>query len=182
MKLNSFSEQAARLFHERKIKIEPVAFHEVNRGIKSCLVCMPGKLDLIKPAAEILPEIATAFPNRSLKVMLTSSIDPQSHDFIKRFIVIRAEPGDYDTFSLPKKQFITRISSGGVGIAIDLDPRPNLFNAVAVLRSGALVRTSFDKGIGLPYYNMIVGSQGHDPASRAAYRMMADVLANFRMQ
>jgi hypothetical protein len=182
MKLNNFTEQAARLFHERKVKIEPVAFHEVNRSIKSCLICMPGKLDLIKPAAEILPDLAIAFPNRSLKVMLTSSIDPQSHDYIKRFIVIRAEPGDYDTFSLPKKQFITRISTGDVGIAIDLDPRPNLFNAVTMIRSGALVRTSFDKGIGLPYYNMIIESQGQDPGSRAAYRMLADVLANFRFR
>jgi hypothetical protein len=182
MKLNSFAEQAARIFHERKMRIEPVAFHEVSRGIKSCLVCMPGRLDLIKPAAEILPDIATAFPNRSLKVMLTSSIDPQSHEIIKRFIVIRAEAGDYDTFSLPKKHFIAKISTDGVGIAIDLDPRPNLFNAVAVLRSGALIRTTFDKGIGLPYYNMIVGSEGQDPASRAAYHMMASVLANFRVE
>jgi hypothetical protein len=180
MKLNSLAEQAARLIHERRIRIEPVAFHEISRGIKSCLICMPGKLELIKPAAEILPNIATAFPNRSLKILLTSSIDPQSHDFIKKFIVIRAEAGDYDTFSLPKRQFIAKIASGGVGIAIDLDPRPNLFNAVAVLRSGAEVRTTFDKGVGLPYYNLIIGSQGESPGSRAAYKMLADVLDNFK--
>ncbi len=182
MKLNNFTEKAARLLHERKMKVEAVAFSEVNRGIKSCLICMPGKLELIKPAAEILPDLATAFPNRSLKVMLTSSIDPQSHDFIKRFIVIRAEQSDYDTFMLPKKQFIIKLSMGGVGIGIDLDPRPNLFNAVAILRSGAQVRTSFDKGVGLPYYNMIIGSEGQDPGTRAAYRIVADVLANFRFQ
>jgi hypothetical protein len=181
MKLNSFTQQAARLLHERKMKVEPVPFHEVSRDIKSCLVCMPGKLDLIKPAAEILPEIAAAFPNRSLKVMLTSSIDPQSHEIIKRFVVIRAEAADFDTFSLPKKQFIAKVSSGGVGIAVDLDPRPNFFNAVAILRSGAQIRTTFDKGIGLPYYNMIVGSQGQDPAGRAAYRMLIEVLANFKI-
>lgn len=179
--MSSFTERAARLLHERKTKVEPVAFTEISRGIKSCVVCMPGKLALIKPAAEILPEIARAFPNRPLKVVLTSSIDPQSHDFIKKFIVIRAEASDYDTFSLPRKQFIAKISAGGVGIGIDLDPGPNLFNAVTILRSGAQVRTSFDKGVGLPYYNLIINSSGRDPASREAYKIMADVLGNFRM-
>jgi hypothetical protein len=179
MKLNNFTGQAARLFHGRKMKIEPVAFNDVSRGIMSCLVCMPGKLELIKSAAEILPEIAQAFPNRSLKVMLTSSVDPQSHDIIKRFIVIRAEESDYDTFSLPRKQFLAKITTGGVGIAIDLDPRPNLFNAVSVLRSGALIRTTFDKGMGLPYYNLIIGLPGEDSSSRAVHRIIADVLGNF---
>jgi hypothetical protein len=141
---------------------------------------MPGKLEKIKPAAEILPEIAAALPNRTLKIILSSSIDPQSHSLIRNFIVIRTEPGDYDTFSLPKKQFIDKISYGGVSIVIDLDLAPNLFNAVLGLRSGGKVRTSFDKGVGLPYYNMIVGSESPELDPRASYRIMADVIGNFR--
>lgn len=141
---------------------------------------MPGRLEIIKPAAEILPEIAAAFPNQSLKILLSSSIDPQSHDIIKKFIVFRVEPSDLDAFKLPKKQLITRISDGGVGIVIDMDLAPNFFNAIIGIRSGAPVRTSFDKGVGLPYYNMLVGKLLQDQPPRAAYRMMADVLGNFR--
>jgi hypothetical protein len=180
MKLNSFAERVAKLIHERSVSVEPVSFTEVSRSTLSCLILMPGKLETIKPAAEIIQEIAATFPNRNLKIMLTSSVDPQSHDMIKKFIVIRAEESDFDTFSLPKKQFITKLCTGGVGIAIDLDMQPNLFNAVVGIRSGALVRTSFDKGIGLPYYNMIVGFGTSENAPRARYRIMADILGNFR--
>jgi hypothetical protein len=180
MKLSSFAEHVAKLIHERNVKLEPVSFSEVSRGLKSCLVLMPGKLESIKPAAEIVQEIAAAFPNRNLKIMLTSSVDPQSHDMIKRFIVVRAEKSDFDTFSLPKKDFITKVCAGGVGISIDLDIQPNLFNAVVGIRSGAIVRTAFDKGIGLPYYNMIVGSVTSEMTARAKYRIMADILNNFR--
>jgi len=180
MKLNDLTERVARFVHERRIRIEPISFSEASTGLKSCLVCMPGKLEMIKPAAEILPEIAQAFPNRDLKIMLTSSIDPQSHDIIKKFIVIRAERSDFDAFSMPKKNFITKLSVGGVGVSIDLDTRPNLFNAMAGLRCGAKIRTAFDKGIGLPYYNMIVSSPVEGMTPRASYRMMADVLGNFR--
>jgi hypothetical protein len=141
---------------------------------------MPGKLEMVKPASEILPEIAAAFPNQNLKILLSSSIDPQSHDIIKKFIVFRIEPRDLDAFKLPKKHLIARITDGGVGIVIDMDLAPNFFNAIIGIRSGAPVRTSFDKGVGLPYYNMLVGKPMKDQPPRAAYRMMADVLGNFR--
>ena len=155
-------------------------FTEVSRDLKGCLVCMPGKLEMIKPAAEILPEIAAAFSNRNLKILLTSSIDPQSHDFIKKFIVIRVESQDLDAFRLPKKHLINRISDGGIGMAIDLDLTPNFFNAIIGIRTGAPVRTSFDKGVGLPYYNMLIGKAAEDQPPRASYRAMADILSNFR--
>ena len=127
-----------------------------------------------------MPEIAAAFPNRNLKILLSSSIDPQSHDIIRKFIVFRVEGKDIDTFKLPKKHLITRISDGGVGMVIDMDLEPNFFNAIIGIRSGAPVRTTFDKGVGLPYYNMLVGKPMKDQAPRAAYRMMADVLGNYR--
>jgi hypothetical protein len=179
MKLNKFTEHYAKFVYERG-NVEAVSFLSESRILKPALVLMPNKLETIKPAAEILPDIAEALTNRSLKILLSSSIDPQSHSFIKKFIVIRAEPGDYDTFLLPKKHFIDKVSYGGVGIAIDLDLRPNLFNAVMALRSGAKVRTSFDKTVGLPYYNMIVGPAEPEKDPRASYRIMADVIGNFR--
>jgi hypothetical protein len=179
MKLNRFTEQYAKFVYERG-DVEQVSFLTESRILKPCLVLMPSKLETIKPAAEILPDIAAALTNRSLKILLSSSIDPESHSYIRKFFIIHAEPADYDTFSLPKKHFIEKVSYGGVGIAIDLDLRPNLFNAVLALRSGAKVRTSFDKGVGLPYYNMIVGPSEPEKNPKAAYRGMADVIGNFR--
>jgi hypothetical protein len=181
MKLNNLTDRVAKLIYERTARVEVVPFTEVRRSLETCLILMPGRLEMIKPAAEILPEIAASLPNRSHKIMLSSSIDPQSHDIIKKFIVIRAEPFDFDTFSLPKKHFIKKISTGGVGIVIDLDIKPNLFNAVVGLRCGAPVRTTFDKGVGLPYYNMVVGPSDPDKDPRAAYRAMADILSNFSL-
>ena len=179
MKLNSFTERFARLVYERR-KTDIVPFSAVSRDIHPCLVFMPAKLETMKPAAEILPEIASAFPNRSLKIILTASVDPQSHEFIKKFVVIRAEQSDFDTFSLPKKQFIEKVAFGGAGVSIDLDLHQNLFNAVLGMKSGATIRTAFDKGIGLPYYNLIIGSPVPEAAPRDLYKMMADILRNFR--
>jgi hypothetical protein len=179
MKLNSFTERFARLVYERR-KSDVVHFSEISRDIQPCLVFMPARLDTMRPAAEILPEIASAFPNRSLKIILTSSVDPQSHEFIKKFVVIRAESGDLDTFSLPKKHFIEKVAYGGAGVSIDLDIKPNLFNAVLGMKSGAAIRTAFDKGVGLPYYNLIIGSPEPGAAQRDMYRIMADILSNFR--
>jgi hypothetical protein len=136
---------------------------------------------MIRPAAEILPEIAEAFSNRSIRILLTSSVDPQSHDIIKRFVVIRTEDKDIDRFSLPRKEFIIKLCGSGLGMAIDMDTRPNFFNALIALRSGAAVRTTFDKGVGLPYYNLIIGAGGKGLAPRESYRAMADILANFKL-
>ena len=178
MKLNKFTEHYAKFVYERS-DVEPVSFLTESLALKPCLVLMPNKLETIRPAAEILPDIAAALTNRSLKILLSSSIDPESHSYIRKFFIIRTEPGDYDTFLLPKKHFIEKVSYGGVGIVIDLDLRPNLFNAVLALRSGAKVRTSFDKAVGLPYYNMIVGPSEPEKNPKASYRVMADVLGNF---
>jgi hypothetical protein len=179
MKLNSLTHRFAKMTYE-KTEIKPVHFMGVSRSISPCLVLMPGKLEEIKPAAEILPEIAASLPNRTHKIIISSSIDPQSYMLIRNFIVIRTEPYDYDTFSLPKKPFIDKISYGGVSIVIDLDLKPNMFNAVLSLRSGGKVRTTFDKGVGLPYYNMIVDQGSSESNPRAIYRIMADVIGNFR--
>lgn len=181
MKVNKYAEKVTAMLLERNTRIETVTFSQVSRDLKSCLVCMPGKLELVRPAAEILPEIAVAFPNRMLKVLITSSIDPMSHSIMRKFMVIRADPNDIDHFSLPRKHFIKKLIMGGVGIVIDLDTAPNFFNQVIALRTGAEVRTTFDKGIGLPYYNFIVSVDGENPSLNASYRAMADVLGNFRL-
>ncbi len=81
---------------------------------------------------------------------------------------------------MPKKHLIKKICDGGIGMAIDMDMTPNFFNAIIGIKSGAPVRTSFDKGVGLPYYNMLVGKAIDGQAPRLAYKMMADILGNFK--
>jgi hypothetical protein len=141
---------------------------------------MPSRLELIKPAADVIPLIAETFPDRNIKILLTSNVDPQSHEIIKNFIVIKPLAYDLDKFSLPKREFIARVADGGLAVAIDMDTVPNFFNAIVALRSGAPVRTSFDKGIGLPYYNLILGIPSAEAAPRVSYRAMAEILGNFR--
>jgi hypothetical protein len=158
-----------------------VKFSDLSSNLKACLICMPARLELIRPASEILPEIAQTFPNRDIRILLTSNVDPQSHDIIKKFVVVKPLSYDLDAFSLPKKEFIQRVSAGGLAVSVDLDTYPNFFNAVVSLRSGAVVRTAFDKGVGLPYYNFIVGIPAAEAAPRVSCRAMADILGNFRM-
>ncbi len=157
-----------------------VHFTEVRRSMSPALILMPGNLEKLKPAAEIMPEIAAALPNRALKIVIASSIDPQSYSLIRNFIIIRTEPRDYDTFLLPKKHFVDKVAYGGISLVLDLDLLPNQFNAILGIRSGGKVRSSFDKGVGLPYYNMIVGPGSPETNPRASYRVMADVIGNFR--
>ncbi len=167
--------------YKHSIKADPVRFSELASDHKCCLICMPSKLNLIKPAAEILPAIADTFPNRTIRILLTSNVDPQSHEIIKKFVVIKPLSYDLDSFSLPKKTFIERVAAGGLAVAIDMDTTPNFFNAVVALRSGAAIRTAFDKGVGLPYYNFILGVPSAEAAPRVSYRAMADILGNFRL-
>ncbi len=160
---------------------DPVNFSDLSGNFRACLVCMPARLELIRAASDILPEIAEIFPNRDIRILLTSNVDPQSHDIIKKFIVIKPLSYDLDAFSLPKREFIQRVSAGGLAVSVDLDIYPNFFNAVVSLRSGAIVRTAFDKGVGLPYYNLIVGIPAAEAAPKVSCRAMADILGNFRL-
>lgn len=180
VKVHALVQKMARMKHAFRFKPEPVNFSHVSESLKACLVCMPSRLDLIRPASEILPDIARTFPNRDIRILLTSNVDPQSHNIIKKFVVMKPVAYDLDRFSMPRKEFIERLSGGGLSIAIDLDPHPNFFNAVVSLQSGAAVRITFDKGVGLPYYNLIVGIPAVEAAPRISCRAMADILSNFR--
>ena len=166
--------------YKYKSSIGSVHFNDIINDLHSCIICMPSKLDLIKPASEILPRLAETFTNRDIKILITTNIDPQSHEIIKKFNVIKPYPYDIDRFSMPKKKFIRRISEGGLAVSIDMDPAPNMFNALIGLQGGANIRTTFEKGIGLPYYNFILGVPSVDAPPKASYRAMADILGNFK--
>lgn len=181
VEIRSIIQRFANLRDRIKYTSDPVKFSDLSSNLKACLICMPARLELIRAASEILPEIAEVFPNRDIRILLTSNVDPQSHNIIKKFVVIKPLSHDLDTFSLPKKEFIQRVSAGGMAISVDLDVHPNFFNAVVSLRSGAIVRTAFDKGVGLPYYNFIVGIPAAEAAPKVSCRAMADILSNFRM-
>ncbi|UCE66895.1 MAG: hypothetical protein JSU85_02465 [Candidatus Zixiibacteriota bacterium] len=180
VKVSSLAERILTMRYRYRPESGPVNFSELSRDLKGCLVCMPSRLDLIKPAADVLPALAETFPDRNIKILLTSNIDPQSHEIIKKFIVIKPLAYDLDRFSLPKKNFIERIAEGGLAVAIDMDTAPNFFNAVIALKAGAVVRTAFDKGVGLPYYNFILGVPSAEAAPRVSYRALADILGNFK--
>lgn len=180
VKIHGLVEKMARLKHTFRYKAETVNFSHVSDNLKACLVCMPSRLDLIRPASEILPDIARTFLNRDIRILLTSNVDPQSHEIIKKFVVLKPLAYDLDKFSMPRRDFIDRVAGGGLSICIDLDTSPNFFNAVVSLQSGAAVRITFDKGVGLPYYNLIVGIPAGEAAPRISCRAMADILSNFR--
>lgn len=180
IKVSSLAERFLSMKYRYKVEPGTVNFSELSRDLKGCLICMPSRLDLIKPAADVLPALAETFPDRNIKILITSNVDPQSHEIIKNFIVIKPLAYDLDRFSLPKRNFINRISEGGLAVAIDMDTTPNFFNAVVGLRTGALVRTAFDKGVGLPYYNFILGIPSVEAAPRVSYRALADILGNFK--
>lgn len=181
VKIRGIVQRFASLRDRLQYRLDLVNFSDLPVNLKACLICMPARLELIRAASEILPQIAETFPNRDIRILLTSNVDPQSHDIIKKFLVIKPFPYDLDTFSLPKKEFIQRVSAGGLAVSVDLDTYPNFFNAVVSLRSGAVVRTAFDKGVGLPYYNFIVGVPAAEAAPRVSCRAMADILSNFKM-
>ncbi|MEE8418243.1 MAG: hypothetical protein V3S06_06210 [candidate division Zixibacteria bacterium] len=181
VKIRGIVQKFAGLIDTLRYKSDLVKFSDLSSNLEACLICMPSRLELMRAASDILPEIAEIFPNREIRILLTSNVDPQSHDIIKKFVVVKPHSYDLDKFSLPKKEFIQRVSTGGLAVSVDLDTYPNFFNAVVSLRSGATVRTAFDKGIGLPYYNLIVGIPAAEAAPKVSCRAMADILGNFRM-
>lgn len=180
LRVSNIAQRFLNLKYKYKAESSPVKFSDLSGDLKGCLVCMPSRLDQIKPAADILPVIAETFADRNIKILLTSNVDPQSHEIIKKFIVIKPLAYDLDRFSLPKRSFIERVSDGGLAVAIDMDTNPNFFNAIVALRAGAVIRTAFDKGVGLPYYNFIMGIPSAEAAPRVSYKAMADILCNFR--
>jgi len=180
IKISKIAEKYAKLKFRFSEKPSSISFSNLSSDYKGCLVCMPGNMENTRAASEILPELAETFPNRDIRILITSNIDSHTPSLIKKFAVIRPEPHDLDRFSLPRREFIGRLTRGGLSVAMDLDPQPNFFNAVISLQSGAPVRTAFDKGEGLPYYNFIIGVAAMDVAPKVSYRAMIDILKNFR--
>ena len=180
IKVNPLAQRVSEFLHRHRLKTEPVHYGSLSSDWRECLVCMPGKFDMMKQAAKILPELAASFPNRKMKLLLTSSIDSQSHRIIKNFLIARPQSYDFDRFGMPRGRFIERLCGRGVALVIDMDTSPNFFNALVALHSKAAVRIAFDKGVGLPYYNFIVGVPAMNVSPQSSYRAMADVLGNFK--
>lgn len=180
VRINRIAEKVSKIRYNISRRQLPVRFSDLSVDLKACLICMPGNMEHVRIASEILPDLAEIFPNRDIRILLTSNIDPQSHRNIKKFPVIRPAESDLDIFSMPKKELIDRLTHGGLAITIDMDTNPNFFNAIVSLKSGAPVRTAFDKGEGLPYYNFIIGVPAKDVAPKVSYRAMADILRNFK--
>ena len=174
------AERFAKLKFKLRYKSSATKFSDLPDNYRGCLICMPSRMEQVRAASEILPEFAETFPNRDIRVLLTTNIDPQSYQNIKRFAVIKPLPEDLDALSLPKKEFIDRLRKGGLAMTVDMDTNPNFFNAVISLQCEAPVRTAFDKGEGLPYYNFIVAIPARDAAPKVSYRAMADILRNFK--
>jgi len=179
MAFAKLAEKIADFMITRRSKTQAVNFSRIAVDFKTCLICMPSSLEMVRTAAVILPLLASTFPNRKINVLLSSSVDPQSHEIIKKFATTRMSDSDVDRFSLPTREFMARLSEGGVGICIDMDPYPNFLNSVICLRSGAMVRAAFEKGVGLPYYNFLVKTVDKEGPLKEKYTVMAQLLQNF---
>lgn len=180
MKINRFAQKVSDFYQRVTIRSQPINFLSVAEDLNDCLVCMPSNMQFILDAASKLPDIAAIFPNRLIKVLLSSNIDPRSHEFIKRFTIIKPYSDDLNVFYLPKKSFINRISGEGLSICIDLDFEANFFNSSVSALTGAPLRIGCLKGMGLPYYNLEIGVTGGETPSRKSYEDFFNVLYNFK--
>lgn len=180
MRVNRFAEKLARIYYRLTMKDRPVNFLSSINDYKDCLVCMPANMEFILEAASKLPDIAEIFPNRLINVLLTSNIDPRSHNYIKRFTIIKPYSHDINAFYLPKRSFIDRITAQGVSVCIDLDFKPNFFNSSVCILTRAPVRIGFAKGLGLPYYNLEINVVDDKTSAKESYEQFIKVLYNFK--
>jgi len=180
MKINRLAQRVSDFYQRMTIKSQPVNFLSVVEDLNDCLVCMPSNMQFILDAASKLPDIAAIFPNRLIKVLLSSNIDPRSHEFIKRFTIIKPYSDDLNFFYLPKKTFIDRIAGEGLSICIDLDFEANFFNSSISALTRAPLRIGCIKGMGLPYYNLEIGVNRTEKPSRKSYEDFFNVLYNFK--
>jgi hypothetical protein len=180
MKINRLAEKFAGYMHRMKFKNHPVSFLDCFKDPKDCLVLMPSDMNVLLDAASQLPKIAELFPNRIIKILTTSNIDPRSHEYIKRFTIIKPYPYDLNAFYLPRKQFIEKARTPGLSVCIDLDFYPNFFNSSVSLLTGAPVRIGSAKGMGLPYYNFEINVGDESTPIKTAYRTFIDVLFNLK--
>lgn len=182
MKVNRIAEKFLRFSYRLKYKDKPVNFLSLADNQDDCLVCLPTNLQYILGAASKLPDIASIFPNRLIKILVTSNIDHRSHEYIKRFTIDKPYSYDITNFYLPKRSFIERIKGKGLSICIDLDFEHNFFNSVISVLSRAPLRIGCSKGMGLPYYNMEIDIGNKSKLSAESYENFIKVLYNFKLE
>ncbi|MCD6162082.1 MAG: hypothetical protein J7K40_06685 [candidate division Zixibacteria bacterium] len=182
MKINRFVIKFSKMYHRMKLKDESVNFILLAEDMNDCLVCMPSDMKYIYEAASRLPDIASIFPNRLIKIILTSNVDPRSYGFIKRFEIIKPYSYDLNLLCLPKRTFLKKIIGKGLSICIDLDFEPNFFNSSLCALTRAPMRIGINKGMGLPYYNMEIQSGGEDVPPKKKYDNFIKVLYNFNSE
>jgi len=180
MKVNSIAEMVAKRFHRVKFKNEPINFNSIASSRGDCLVCMPDNLEYILQAASKLPDIASIFPNRIIKVLVTSNVDHRSHEYIKHFTLEKPYSYDITSFFLPKKSFIERLRESGIAICIDLDFEHNFFNSSVCVLTQAPLRIAAKKGLGSPYYNLEIGIGDREHINSESYDYFIKVLSNFK--
>lgn len=182
MKVNRFAERLTRTYHRLTMKNQPINFLSSIKDYRDCLVCLPADMEFILEAASKLPHIAEIFPNRMINVLLTSNIDVRSHNYIKRFTIIKPYSNDINAFYLPKRSFIDRIAVQGISVCIDLDFKPNFFNSSVCIMTKAPVRIGFAKGLGLPYYNLEIDVDNDKTPVKESYEQFIKVLYNFKSE
>jgi len=182
MKVNSLAEKFLRFRYRLKYKDKPVNFLSLADNQNDCLVCLPTNLQYVLGAASMLPDIASIFSNRIIKILVTSNIDHRSHEYIKRFTIDKPYSYDITNFYLPKRSFIERIKGKGLSICIDLDFEHNFFNSAISVLTRAPLRIGCSKGMGLPYYNMEIDIGDKSKISPESYHNFVKVLYNFKFE
>jgi hypothetical protein len=180
MKINKLAEKFARYRHRALFRDSQVNFRECFVSPKDCLVLMPSDMNILLEAASKLPYVAELFPNRLIKILVTSNIDPRSHEFIKRFTLIKPDDHDLTRFALPRRHFVDSIRQSGLSVCIDLDLYSNFFNSSICVLTGAPVRIGIAKGMGLPYYNLELNVGGESTSIKTAYQTFIDMLFNLK--
>lgn len=180
MKVSKLVEMAVKFKHSFRQKHEAVNFLSLTNNGDDCLICMPAKLEHMLFASEKLPELAAIFPNRVIRVMVTSNIDHRSHEYIKNFTLERPYSYDITTFNLPKNTFIEKLRGNGVSICIDLEFEHNFFNSCVCLKTLAPLRIGSNKGMGLPYYNLEIDIGNSENINTDTYDNFMKVLYNFK--
>jgi hypothetical protein len=180
MQVNKLAEKIARYYYRVTFKEKQVNFLECFNNHKDCLVLLPSDMTVILEAASRLPMIAEIFPDRIIKILLTSNIDPRSHEFIKRFTIIKPYSYDLNAFYLPKRPFIERVRAAGLSVCIDLDFQHNFLNSSVSVMTEAPVRIGCVKGLGLPYYNLEINIGGENSSIKTAYDTFINVLYNLK--
>jgi hypothetical protein len=135
------------------------SFHPSFSTAKSVLVCFPASKEEFASAANHLPALADIFSSSKIYLLLPLL---EADSFIanwKSYEIISPRPADLKPFSLPSRKFIERIKKHDFGIAIDLDLKGCLFNALTCFSSGTPLRIGMEGKWGKPFYNIQLVTQ-----------------------